>query len=339
MKSQLVILVILFLIISSPLLAQDYDQIRTTFQNFSSDVASTLPFLSSMGLNWSDAYIGTFPHFGFGGTAGAVTLPYDTIKAVADSLNIDISFLPDFLKTYGVPLPVACVEARLGGFIIPFDMGFKVGFIPEPVKELLPSDLSIDYFMVGGEVRFGLIEENETIPDVSIGIGVTYLDGSVTVSGFFDDTTYNLYPYTSYSIRLEYEDEKGSLNFFWRALSIELKAQVSKKILFMTFYIGIGESYNIYAEAGGGIEAPRILNSDTGELLSDDEINALTDLLPGLDSISSTGIKVKSSSTGWGLRVFGGLSFDIFFVKLDLTALYNILSQSLGASLNVRLQF
>jgi len=37
--------------------------------------------------------------------------------------------------------------------------------------------------------------------------------------------------------------------------------------------------------------------------------------------------------------VYGGTAFNIFFVKLDLSAMYNIVNGGYGGAVNVRIQF
>ena len=52
---------------------------RAIFQTFATAAASSLPLETSVGLNWSDAYIGQFPHFGIGLTVGAATIPFSAV--------------------------------------------------------------------------------------------------------------------------------------------------------------------------------------------------------------------------------------------------------------------
>ena len=107
-------------------------QLVKGFTDFAGDVATSLPFASQIGLDWSSAYIGQFPHFGVGLAAGAVMIPTNGIQEVANDLQIN---LPSELTQphLGLPIPAAVVEARIGGFILPFDLGLKFGTIPKSV--------------------------------------------------------------------------------------------------------------------------------------------------------------------------------------------------------------
>ena len=54
--------------------------------------------------------------------------------------------------------------------------------------------------------------------------------------------------------------------------------------------------------------------------------------------ISADGFLVSSGVEGWSVRAFGGLSFNLLVLKLDLTGGYNFLSDSLSLAANARIQ-
>ena len=88
--------------------------------------------------------------------------------------------------------------------------------------------------------------------------------------------------------------------------------------------------------AGGGIEA-----NMTG--ITDAEIAELNAALQaaGQDplDISSQGIVFEDGVNGWAFRVYGGLSFNIFWLKIDPSLMYNFIDQTVGFQASVRLQF
>ena len=48
------------------------------------------------------------------------------------NLGISANDVPSELSDLGgIPIPATAVEARIGGFILPFDIGIKAGYIPE----------------------------------------------------------------------------------------------------------------------------------------------------------------------------------------------------------------
>ena len=51
------------------------------------------------------------------------------------------------------------------------------------------------------------------------------------------------------------------------------------------------------------------------------------------------GIVVNEWTNGWGFRAYGGLSINLWFIKIDASVMYDILGKSLGAQVGLRLQF
>jgi hypothetical protein len=237
------------------------------------------------------------------------------------------------LVTWGVPLPAYTVEARLGGFVLPFDMGVKVGYLPDKAKMFLPANLGVNYLLLGADVRFSLVKEKGFLPDISIGGGYNYMNGGVTVKGILSGTQ-TIASVAGNDITLS----NPNLNFNWQANVIDLKAQASKKLLFITFNLGTGASYAI-SSAGGGLEADVLYG---GVPITPTDIQNIIDFYTALGQeppdVSATGFLVSSKANGWGFRAFGGLSFNLFILKLDLNAMYNFTSGSLGASVNARIQ-
>ena len=53
-------------------------------------LAKALPYNTSVGLNWSDAFIGKFPRFGVGITVGTTLMPYSAFQGVAETLDVNL---------------------------------------------------------------------------------------------------------------------------------------------------------------------------------------------------------------------------------------------------------
>ncbi len=318
--------------------ARDFDAFTSGIYSFIGGMADALPFNASIGLNWSDAYIGEFPHFGFGVTAGATGIPMSAVEQAMDMMGVNLmNLFPELgpiIATYGFPLPAAVVDARVGGFFLPFDIGFKVGYLPVEVRELLPSDLDIEYLMIGGDLRFALVQDEEWRPDISIGVGYSYLKGNVIMEGIFggDEQIEDL---GGYDITLRDPD----FNFYWEANVFDLKLQISKQLLIVTPFIGGGISYG-WASAGAGLESDVLVNGDpiTQQQIQDIQ-QYLTYLGKPLPDLSSKGILMNSDIEGWSFRAFGGISLDLLILRIDLGAMYNFSSNSYGITGNVRLQF
>ncbi|MDR2343285.1 MAG: hypothetical protein LBD86_01990 [Spirochaetaceae bacterium] len=105
--------------------------IADDLNEFADDMAGALPFIASIGLGWSDSYIGHLvditPHWGMGITTGATTLKLGKLNVLLDHFGYqaDDGFMEKQL------LPAYTVKVRIGGFrTLPFDIGVKWGWLP-----------------------------------------------------------------------------------------------------------------------------------------------------------------------------------------------------------------
>jgi hypothetical protein len=321
-----VVLAFLAALALTPLAAQltSYSDYKDGFQEFADGAASALPLNAAIGLNWSDSYIGNFPHFGVGLAVGAAMIPWSAFEDVDDMLGGDISNEYSELEDYGAPLPGIAVEARLGGFILPFDVGVKVGVLPEESKTLLPSGVSADYWMFGADVRYALLKGGGMMPELIVGAGYTYLKGRVAMDDAVNNTV---------NVGGMVVGGSSDLAFEWQASVIDLKAQISKGLFILTPYLGVGASLAI-AEAGGGLDGTVTVDGGAPSQADIDAIEAFT----GEDFDPDEGFFVTSSENGWSFRVYGGASVNLWILKADLTLMYNLVSGSFGGSIGARLQ-
>jgi hypothetical protein len=323
----------------------DFDTLKGDIELFAEGVASSLPLNSAVGLNWSDAYIGQFPHFGVGLTVGASTIPFEAAKIVLDTLDLTDQITGDpqlsRIAEIGMPLPAYTVEARLGGIILPFDAGVKVGILPPDFNAgALVEGLSLDYTNLGFDVRVPLLEERGLIPELSVGGGYNYLRANFGFAGIlgenlniqsFDDPR----PDVTKTYNVTMEDP--SVNFQWSANVIDLKAQVSKKLLLFRPYAGFGASVG-FGSAGSGFESE--LQGITETEIN--EINAWAaeeDMEAPLPELSDSSFYVNASmGSGWAFRAFGGMSIELLILKIDITGMYDFLGNNFGVTLGTRIQ-
>jgi hypothetical protein len=248
----------------------------------------------------------------------------------------------------GVPFPVAIAEARIGGFLLPFDVGVKYGYIPDqvPLIDLLPAGMSVDYEAFGVDVRLRLIEERTLLPELSVGGGFNYLRGGIGLESAADYTIDGLEVPNPSDPDNPYVFDLGLaspvVGFNWETAVFDVKAQLSKRLLyFFTPYVGAGVTIGS-ADAGGGLQSELTLTPDPSTYgLTFDDINELlaatgADALPMLDE---NGFSIASEMAGYAARAFAGLSLNLLFIRADATVLYEIASRTIGASVNVRLQF
>jgi hypothetical protein len=359
----------------------------------------TLPMASTIGLQWSDAFIGKFPHFGVGVTAGFASIPTEDIGNLFAAFGFDGNPIEDLkasaqlpenasklLDSLGFPFPAVTAEARLGGFILPFDIGLKAGFIPDSLYGVLDnatgglvSPNNLDYLLVGFDVRYALVDGHKKflIPDIIIGGGYNFYRGKIAIpmpgmdfeiqdipipkASAISDFSYDpsdSNSYYNYSVSFS----EPSVGFGWESHVIDVKAQVSKKILLiMTPYVGVGASYGrSRADAGMYIE-PQVTRDGSSSTISQmqDDLAAAEEAVDDISGKEASellgddldfsdieipetgdgGFLVSSWENGWGFRAYGGLSINLWFVKIDASVMYDILGSNLGAQLGLRFQF
>jgi hypothetical protein len=318
---------------------------QDSFAIFANEVANSLPATASIG-TWSPAYIGQFPpHFGVGITAGAVFIPYSAIEDALGPtmLNVTLPSQLDFIKRYGIPFPAAAIDGRIGGFFFPFDLGVRVGFIPEAARQFL-GKVNVDYLMVGGDIRLPILKDHGFVPALSVGAGYTYLRGGVGMPDALGTgpTTVDLVPQVFPSGTHVIQATAPDLAFSWQTSTFTAKVQVSKNLLIFTPHIGLGAAYGI-SKAGGGIQSSIQYDEGSGfAAITDAQIAAIKQAYEDAGyitpDISADGFLVKAEANGYSFWVYGGTAINIFFIKLDLSAMYNLLTRSYGASVNLRLQ-
>ena len=282
---------------------------------FSSTLAQSLPLNASLGLNWSDAHIGRFPRFGVGVSAGFTTIELSEMEALAEIFGFD--GLPNMDR---FPFPGYAVEARLGGFVLPFDIGFKFGYLP-PVGI---GDIDIDYMLIGGSIRYAVLNR-PILPTISLGVGFNFLRGSIggraPASGASFTVDMNGMPQT---ITI---DSRPEVNLHWQTFALDFTAQISRSFLIFTPYLGLGLSY-AWSTAGYEVDA-NISGLDPA---------VITHLRrEGID-VSDTGMSSEVDRSDSSIRVFGGISFNMAVIRLDLTGIYSFRDGNYGASVGLRFQ-
>jgi hypothetical protein len=304
--------------------AYDLADVEDSFKSFADETAQALPLAANMGLNWNDAYSGNFPHFGVGLTAGAVFLPSEAFEQFSSITGE--SGLEDF-SSLGVPLPMYSLDARLGIPLLPMDIGVKFGALN---PETIPLDsISVGFQMVGIDARWAVMEGKGPLPEISLGVGYTWLSGDIISP--IDSQTVDISG-TGTGTELVLSD--SDMYYKWSSNILDFKAQVSKKLLIMNLSAGAGYSYGI-SEAGGGISAATV--TVDGHEITQSEISQLEDAT-GV-SIDDGGLSVMSKINGGSFRVFGGVGFNLFVLKLDVGLLYGVTSQTMGMTTNVRIQY
>jgi len=306
-------------------------------------MANSLPFNSTMGLNWSDAYIGLFfpslpPHLGLGFSTGYTTMDFGSMNGLLDMFDVN---LPGNLNFGGFPLFGYTVEARVGGIILPFDVGLKFGFMefsPDFLNNIglgIPGfkDFSMDYMLLGADLRYAVVKSKVSPFKVSIGAGFNYLKGGMSIG--IPGTNSLQYDYSVNGDDKILKLTQPRLGLDWSTKSLDFKAQASVSLLIFTPYLGIGASH-AWSNAGYGIKSELLDENDDPIVLDAATKDALAAY--GLGGISANGFSHYNDVTGWSFRTFGGFSINLPFVKLDFTGMYDFLSGCYGVTFGTRFQ-
>ncbi|MCL2443505.1 MAG: hypothetical protein FWD13_08605 [Treponema sp.] len=331
----LVISIVIFLLAASPVFSLEslLEDLQGNVDNFSEKMAKSLPFNSTMGLNWSDAYIGKFfpafpPHLGVGVSAGFTTMNFGSINDLAAMFDFHIPIdIP-----LGFPLLGYTVEARIGGLFFPFDIGLKYGTLGDAFNtDNVPFlnrivDADMRYLLYGADIRFAVFKPKVMPVRICIGIGYNRLEGGISTTLNSFNGSFN---FEDYAINIV----APNLNLIWETECLELKTQVSFPIFFITPYVGAGVSY-ARSKAGYQINSPITVTGDTGTIEQ-----ALAELGINLDINNlSNGFYSIKEVNGVNARLYGGLSLSLAVIKFDFTAMYNILGGEWGGTFGLRFQ-
>lgn len=308
-----------------------------SFESFSEEFAKSLPMNSTIGLNWSDAYIGQFlavpPHFGVGVTAGVTTVPSDVFDSLIDDLGIVSSSGVGDLTSFGLPVPGYAFDARVGGIAVPFDAGIKIGVLPA----MSLGDVDAEYTNIGFDVRYAVLDGGVVMPKLSVGVGYNRLSGRIaaplgpsatTIASIDDPSTTGTTE--DYNLVLT----NPNLASEWTSNVIDFKVQLSKSFLVVEPHIGLGASYGI-STVTSGIEAGLEVQDSGGAAVAGVDP---ADLAAAGAAINADGVTVESDVNAFAFRVFGGASVNILIMRFDLGLMYNINSGAMGATLGGRVQ-
>jgi len=298
--------------------AGSIQELTSALGTFAEKTPSALGFAAGAGIDWSNAYIGQlidadfpFIHLGVGASVGATTIPKNAIGPLLAALDIS--------KSDAAPLPFVVANARIGGLLLPFDVGVKVGFLPASLQKVDPFDFTYQNF--GADFRLNLIKSDILLPDVSVGGGINYLKYGVGVTLGQAQTFSN--PYSSAILTIGAPRIALDLD----ALDFEVKGQISKTILYLlTPYVGATLGFGS-AKAKAGIKA----NIDSSD-------NNLSQWEQFVGPLSAVGFSKTGESAIFGLKVYGGASLNILIIKLDLQGMYNVFDGSIGGSVGLRAQ-
>jgi hypothetical protein len=320
----------------------DFLSLQQSFSEMSEELGRELTFNSTLGLNWSDAYIGKLSdkpsRFGVGISAGGTSFKPESKLAFLDSLGLN--FNNTFLKEYiYLPIPNGVVEARIGGLGLPFDIGLKAMMLPLTF-EANGYTMRMDHIFAGADLRYALLDGKGWLPKISIAAGFNYMKNNTETTSA--DTLVYSFRHGSPKRQYRISIEQPKTYFEMENKTIDAKIQISKKFLIFTPYIGMGASYG-WSTIGYGIHNTVKFDRGGGyHTINAEDAGTINQFLnqAGLNpmNIDKNGFASEISRTNYTLRAFGGLSLNLSALYLDITGLYSILDKNFGLNIGIRLQ-
>lgn len=170
----------------------------------------------------SDAYIGKFhpsvpPHFHLGYAASTTVLDTKKLQSGMRNANVSLPSMGDMIA-----IPTYGVNFRIGGFGIPFDIGFLLSFsVPADGMKIKHKDVtsSTKFTGVGIDVRFAILQGRWNMPKLSVGIGYIFNWAEIEFSGKANSI-------------------KSSATFDIKMHTMFLEMQLSKRFAWFNPYIG-----------------------------------------------------------------------------------------------------
>ncbi|GMO53473.1 MAG: hypothetical protein Ta2G_11510 [Termitinemataceae bacterium] len=366
-----------------------FNIINDELEAFAKDYAGTAGFAASMGLAWSNMYIGQLidqpTHWALGITLGAITQKLDSLDAMANILTgtgvtgtptnplpptgggtDDFKFSHNFLGK--MLFPSYTIEVRLGGLggRVPFDLGLKFGFLPAlPLIGIstveLTDDFNIANMLVGGDLRFSIMQDMGYRPALSLGVEAVYTSGNI-------DHTNQLYigvgdtrPTATTAATAALDSGKDALiSMDYSSWSIDFKLGLSKTFaaqkvsLFTSFKAGLSIAKAGYSITGENIKITGVPNPKatgpnpiTKKLMTydDEELTAAKDFLKASDggkgkyTVYNDSITYMLDTISIDLNVQEGVSFNfVNHTYLQFALMLDLAHFEYGANLSFRYQ-
>lgn len=198
-----------------------------------------------------DAYIGKLfpsipPHFSAGIAVSGTLIDTSLIKESVETLTeaINTSFKNSTETENGtvslglslpskIPLPTMSIRARIGGVFLPFDVGVFAVATKDVLKNIKITDMNFEfeYITFGADFRYAVFQGNILLPQVSLGAGYIFqkqnvsLGASKGISSSVEGTTVD-------------GNLSTAVNLALKTNTLYLQAQISKKILVFTPFLG-----------------------------------------------------------------------------------------------------
>ena len=281
---------------------------------------------------WSDAYIGKLfpsvpPHFGAGVSAGGTFIETKALSNAIGTIITEINShaagaTTDFNFTVPdqIPLPSASVHVRIGGFILPFDIGVYGAYFDLNTLKFEDFTGTVNYYTIGGDIRYAIMKGSTTLPKLSVGAGYirTHLALSMTGASTYSGTVGS----TPASVTAN-----ADTNTSFDLNTIFVQAQISKKFLILTPYAGV-RAYVTSSKSHYDYSY-----SSTYEIGGVPQGN-----VPGGNGSSSRDYGTDAFNFDWNNirpQLYAGLGLNLLFINCTVGGSWNMRNNLLSANVNV----
>ena len=156
------------------------NEVNSGMSDFADSLGFSVPQAAVQQNVYADAFIGKVfpslpPHVAVGFNAGFTHLNTEGIAQAADALGID-GVKSDFY------FPVFNADVRVGGVILPFDIGISVMKLDVSNLSTMDADFSVDFFTLAIDARYAILEDGLICPGLSVGVGYSMNKGTFGAS-------------------------------------------------------------------------------------------------------------------------------------------------------------
>ena len=311
---KLISIVLIITMILTAVNAVTQAELDDKLEDFANTFADFIPRATTQTDLWADAHIGNIlplsglPHLGGGLTFGGVLVPTDFMSVFGDAFTDPIPSWESF------PIPATSLDLRAGGIILPFDLGIHLMALDSYEADFYGVDVEITSSLVfGADVRFAILQEGVILPAISLGVGYTY------ASGDFNLSSQNVLPTNITSL---FSDAAMSMHLEYTTHIYSLTAQVSKKILLLTPFVG----------------AKAI--AQQGEYIGWGEYQEISGITHEVDDFSfeKTFSFDDLANSNIKFSVFAGVGVDFLIFQTTIGANYDFSDQSWAGSISLHVK-
>jgi hypothetical protein len=199
---------------------------------------------------------GKGPHFTVGATIGAAKFDLDKISEAMSENDeeADTGSMPS------IPLPLIAGDLRLGGVVLPFDLGFS--FMTLDLGSLLGDGFLLKYTNFGVDARYLIIAAQGKIPNISVGLGYNHIAMEAGFSGSESDEEAD----ATYGVAMDLKSDSffvsAQTDKTWRFASVF----GGVKVLFDTTKVKGGFDVSVKEATTGEVDGTSNISEVVGEL-------------------------------------------------------------------------